>query len=61
MSKRPEQTPHQIRYTDDKQTYENILSSATASRATSILILGISNGKDDQVLRQSAQGQVTTF
>ena len=27
MSKRPEQTPHQIRYTDDKQTYENILNA----------------------------------
>ena len=26
MSKRPEQTPHQIRYTDDKQTYKKILN-----------------------------------
>ena len=26
MSKRPEQTPHQIRDTDDKQTYEKILN-----------------------------------
>ena len=26
MSKRPEQTPHQIRDTDDKQTHEKILN-----------------------------------
>ena len=26
MSKRPEQTPHQIRDTDDRQTYEKILN-----------------------------------
>lgn len=27
MSKRPEQSPHQIKCTDDRQTHENILNA----------------------------------